>query len=258
MFWRKASRSWHDFGTQKYCQFFTLWRNQGMTESDLAQRLVHLQAACSFCPRVWQGAVSQRRSQNVQRKQTRNSRSSSEEKTVISQERWYFILSRIKRLTDENEKFVVYEPFSVFLFFRDSLAFATEPVFASLANVLGNHDNLPNPVPSEVKDHELYDVEIKYGFLQVREKTSSPITPSISTKGFLFELKVFWGKCWFDWIRSLVSIVRSLKVWHSCTMMWNFCTTIFARIPLYSTRMELGRLLALISAYETQTQLTRR
>ncbi|KAI8512793.1 SCY1-like protein 2, partial [Branchiostoma belcheri] len=52
---------------------------------------------------------------------------------------------------------------------RDSLAFATEPVFASLANVLGNYENMPTPVPAAIKDHELYEVEIKYGLLQVTE-----------------------------------------------------------------------------------------
>ncbi|XP_035674782.1 SCY1-like protein 2 [Branchiostoma floridae] len=52
---------------------------------------------------------------------------------------------------------------------RDSLAFATEPVFASLANVLGNYENMPTPVPAAIKDHQLYEVEIKYGLLQVTE-----------------------------------------------------------------------------------------
>ena len=51
--------------------------------------------------------------------------------------------------------------------FRESLAFATEPVFASLANVLGNHDNMPSPPPKDIAEHKLYDVEIKYGLLQV-------------------------------------------------------------------------------------------
>lgn len=41
---------------------------------------------------------------------------------------------------------------------RDSLAFATEPVFASLANVVGDN------VRSEKK---LYDVEIRHGLLQL-------------------------------------------------------------------------------------------
>uniref|UniRef100_A0A8C5GY90 Protein kinase domain-containing protein n=1 Tax=Gouania willdenowi TaxID=441366 RepID=A0A8C5GY90_GOUWI len=49
---------------------------------------------------------------------------------------------------------------------RDCLAFCTEPVFASLANVLGQWDNLPSPVPKDIKEYKLYDVETKYGLLQ--------------------------------------------------------------------------------------------
>lgn len=52
---------------------------------------------------------------------------------------------------------------------RDCLAFCTEPVFASLANVLGIWDNLPSPVPSSIQEHKLYDVETKYGLFQVSE-----------------------------------------------------------------------------------------
>ncbi|GLD56311.1 SCY1-like protein 2 isoform X1 [Lates japonicus] len=51
---------------------------------------------------------------------------------------------------------------------RDCLAFCTEPVFASLSNVLGQWDNLPSPVPNDIKEYKLYDVETKYGLLQVR------------------------------------------------------------------------------------------
>ena len=49
---------------------------------------------------------------------------------------------------------------------RDCLAFATEPVFASLANLLGRYDNL-HPVPPQIRDYKMFDVEIKYGLLQV-------------------------------------------------------------------------------------------
>ncbi|XP_045104651.1 SCY1-like protein 2 isoform X3 [Portunus trituberculatus] len=52
---------------------------------------------------------------------------------------------------------------------RDTLAFATEPVFASLANVLGNTDSAPSPLPPPLQDYNLYDVEIKYGLMQVSE-----------------------------------------------------------------------------------------
>lgn len=62
--------------------------------------------------------------------------------------------------------------FKVMLFpclaLRDCLAFCTEPVFASLSNVLGQWDNLPSPVPTDIKEYKLYDVETKYGLLQVR------------------------------------------------------------------------------------------
>ena len=33
----------------------------------------------------------------------------------------------------------------------DIIAFATEPVFVSLANVLGYYDNLPSPLPLSIK-----------------------------------------------------------------------------------------------------------
>lgn len=50
---------------------------------------------------------------------------------------------------------------------RESLAFATELVFASLANILGQTTNMPQP--TNLTDYKLYDVEIKYGLLQVSE-----------------------------------------------------------------------------------------
>lgn len=52
--------------------------------------------------------------------------------------------------------------------FRDSLAFATESCFASLANCLGFYENITSPIPKELEDYKLYDVEIRYGIVQVR------------------------------------------------------------------------------------------
>lgn len=52
---------------------------------------------------------------------------------------------------------------------RDSLAFATEPVLASLANLLGQHKNLPSPVPREIDCGEFYEIEIKYGLLSLAD-----------------------------------------------------------------------------------------
>lgn len=52
---------------------------------------------------------------------------------------------------------------------RESLAFATEPVFASLANILGNTENMPQPIPNTLVNYKLYEVEIKYGLMQIAE-----------------------------------------------------------------------------------------
>lgn len=51
---------------------------------------------------------------------------------------------------------------------RESLAFATEPVFGSLANVLGRTDNMPPPSSSD-KEYKLLEIEMKYGLLQIME-----------------------------------------------------------------------------------------
>ncbi|KAK4881620.1 hypothetical protein RN001_004939 [Aquatica leii] len=50
---------------------------------------------------------------------------------------------------------------------RESLAFATEPIFASLANILGETFNMPQP--ANLSDYKFYDIEIKYGLLQIGE-----------------------------------------------------------------------------------------
>lgn len=53
-----------------------------------------------------------------------------------------------------------------FFFQREALAFATEPIFASLANVLGAHDNIAG-ASKFLADFQLYEVELKHGMLQV-------------------------------------------------------------------------------------------
>ena len=44
-----------------------------------------------------------------------------------------------------------YAYINILLSFRDCLAFATEPIFASLANILGKHDNMPSQISPEFK-----------------------------------------------------------------------------------------------------------
>lgn len=72
----------------------------------------------------------------------------------------------------------------------DTLAFASEPVLASLSNVLAYKEQLANTLAAQssgpmgkqnhpsatshrsvfVKEYELLELEIKYGLLQVRKK----------------------------------------------------------------------------------------
>ncbi|GIY74646.1 SCY1-like protein 2 [Caerostris darwini] len=53
---------------------------------------------------------------------------------------------------------------------NDALAFATEPVLGTLANVLGSlEERLPQNLPPIVKEYTFLDLEIKYGLLQLTE-----------------------------------------------------------------------------------------
>ncbi|CAD7687161.1 unnamed protein product [Nyctereutes procyonoides] len=89
---------------------------------------------------------------------------------------YIFILIRFLELFSKNvppsPPFLLLPPQHPLEESRDCLAFCTEPIFASLANVLGNWENLPSSVPLDVKDYNLYDVETKYGLLQVSEGLS--------------------------------------------------------------------------------------
>ncbi|KAK3813167.1 MAG: kinase-like domain-containing protein [Benniella sp.] len=49
---------------------------------------------------------------------------------------------------------------------RTAIAFATEPIFASLSNLLGNYENLPS-VPDDIRKFELDDLEIQKGLSQL-------------------------------------------------------------------------------------------
>ncbi|CAG8554764.1 2089_t:CDS:10 [Paraglomus occultum] len=49
---------------------------------------------------------------------------------------------------------------------RTAITFATEPILASLTNLLGNYDNL-SPIPEDIKKFEMDELEIQKGLLQV-------------------------------------------------------------------------------------------
>lgn len=65
---------------------------------------------------------------------------------------------------------------------RESLAFATESCFGSLANCLGFHDYITPPALREFEEYKLHDVEIRYGIVQV----GSIALTSPSTVPFLY------------------------------------------------------------------------
>ncbi|KAF9930396.1 hypothetical protein FBU30_000527 [Linnemannia zychae] len=49
---------------------------------------------------------------------------------------------------------------------RTAIAFATEPIFASLSNLLGNYENLPS-VSDDIRKFELDELEVQKGLLQL-------------------------------------------------------------------------------------------
>lgn len=79
--------------------------------------------------------------------------------------------------------YMVHYLLEFFYYYREALAFATEPVFASLANVLGDHTNVPTPVPSELTEYKLFDVEIKHGIIQV----------NAHNKNLISVQKIYWS-----------------------------------------------------------------
>ncbi|KAG8180477.1 hypothetical protein JTE90_026639 [Oedothorax gibbosus] len=94
---------------------------------------------------------------------------------------------------------------------RESLAFATEPVFASLANILGFTENMPVPPPKALKNFELFDIEIKYGFLQLTEGLAflhndvKMVHGNINPESILVNQNGAWKLAGFDFCLQLAS-----------------------------------------------------
>ncbi|CAG8521494.1 7430_t:CDS:2, partial [Diversispora eburnea] len=78
-------------------------------------------------------------------------------------EKVYQVLKReVNILPTENENILVEAVEES----RTVITFATEPILASLSNLLNNHDNL-SPVPDDIKNFEMDELEIQKGLLQV-------------------------------------------------------------------------------------------
>ncbi|VDK84604.1 unnamed protein product [Litomosoides sigmodontis] len=86
---------------------------------------------------------------------------------------------------------------------RDSYAFCTEPVFASLANALGHLDNITPHAP-HLDEFELLDIEIRYGLFQVVEALSflhidvRMMHRNISPESIIINEKGEWKLSGFD------------------------------------------------------------
>lgn len=53
---------------------------------------------------------------------------------------------------------------------RDTIAFVTEPIIASLSNYMGNYTNMPSATESSATQFPpLHEIEVKYGLLQLME-----------------------------------------------------------------------------------------
>ncbi|KAI8421426.1 hypothetical protein MSG28_009499, partial [Choristoneura fumiferana] len=101
---------------------------------------------------------------------------------------------------------------------RESLAFATEPVFASLANILGNMENMPQP-SNHLNNYKLYELEIKYGLMQVAEGLAflhndvKLLHHNISPESIIVNQQGAWKIFGFDFCIANQSTTGSAPFW---------------------------------------------
>uniref|UniRef100_A0A8D8FQB3 SCY1-like protein 2 n=2 Tax=Culex pipiens TaxID=7175 RepID=A0A8D8FQB3_CULPI len=86
---------------------------------------------------------------------------------------------------------------------RESFAFATEPIFASMANIIG--ESIPSSVVSELMNYKLHDAELKFGILQLFEglnfihNEAKLIHRNISPHSILLNTNGAWKLFGFDY-----------------------------------------------------------
>ncbi|XP_043493375.1 SCY1-like protein 2 isoform X1 [Polistes fuscatus] len=113
----------------------------------------------------------------------------------------------------------------------ETLAFASEPVLASLANVLASQEqqelNRQNLSQSNrtcyVKDYELLDIEIKYGLLQITEallflhNSCHPkiLHRNVCPSNIIITKRGTWKLAGFEFIKVINKIPFDIKPWTS-------------------------------------------
>ncbi|MCP9265083.1 SCYL2 [Dirofilaria immitis] len=111
---------------------------------------------------------------------------------------------------------------------RDSYAFCTEPVFASLANALGHLDNI-TPHPTHLEEFELLDIEIRYGLFQIVEALSflhidvRMLHRNVSPESVIINEKGEWKLAGFDFAvqgtqNTNNQVIYEMLEWNQRTM----------------------------------------
>ncbi|XP_061339411.1 SCY1-like protein 2 A [Gastrolobium bilobum] len=94
---------------------------------------------------------------------------------------------------------------------KNAMAMVTEPLFASVANTLGNLDNVPN-VPKDLRGMEMGLLEVKHGLLQMAESLdflhnhAHLIHRAISPENILITLSGAWKLAGFGFAISASQI----------------------------------------------------
>ncbi|XP_055618353.1 SCY1-like protein 2 isoform X2 [Toxorhynchites rutilus septentrionalis] len=97
---------------------------------------------------------------------------------------------------------------------RESFAFASEPVYASLANILGDTTNVPPSATKQLIRHNLHEVEIKYGLLhlfqgiQFIHKTAKLVHRNINPYSVVLNSNGVWKIFGFDYSQDNQEILR--------------------------------------------------
>ncbi|XP_058468104.1 SCY1-like protein 2 isoform X3 [Malaya genurostris] len=101
---------------------------------------------------------------------------------------------------------------------RESFAFATEPIFASLANILGDATNMPKKMLSKFIDFNLCGTEIKFGLLQIFEgmhfihNEAKLVHRNISPHSIVLNKHGIWKVYGFDYSMSSLNTQCYLNI----------------------------------------------
>lgn len=100
---------------------------------------------------------------------------------------------------------------------KGTMTMVTEPIFASIANVLGQRDNI-SKIPKELKDLEMGQLEIKHGLLQLAESltflhnNARLVHRSLSPETVLITSAGAWKLAGFGFAVSIDQVTTDMPV----------------------------------------------